>query len=73
MDRAIAEGCDALVTGDVKFDQAQMAAFHGLCLIDAGHFGTEKIFAENMKAQLEKLLPDVVIDESARCADPFHI
>lgn len=73
MDRAIAEGCDALVTGDVKFDQAQTAAFHGLCLIDAGHFGTEKIFAENMKAQLEKLLPDVVIDESARCADPFHI
>ena len=71
IDDAISEGADVLVTGDVKFDQAQKAMHHGLCLIDAGHFGTEKIFAENFAAQLRKLCDGVIIDESRMCRDPY--
>lgn len=48
------QGCDLMITGDVKYHQAREALAMGLCLIDAGHYGTEKSFAENMKEKLER-------------------
>jgi len=39
-------GCDVLVTGDVKYHQAKDARDAGLAMIDAGHEGTERIMAE---------------------------
>ena len=39
-------GCDVFITGDVKYHEAVAAREMGMCIIDAGHFGTEKIFAE---------------------------
>lgn len=41
LDAAIAAGCQAYVTGDVKHDGMLEAARRGITLIDAGHFGTE--------------------------------
>ena len=77
MSKAIEEGCDALVTGDVRFNQAQTAYHHGFCLIDAGHYGTEKIFAENFKEQLAALAAeegaDLVIETSGACGDPYYV
>ena len=52
----IAEGCDLFITGDVRFHQAQLAHAAGIALIDAGHFGTEKIFEKNLAGQLEESL-----------------
>ena len=43
---AMKNGCDVFVTGDVKYHEAINAREMGMCVIDAGHFGTEKIFAE---------------------------
>lgn len=40
--RAVARGADVLVTGDVKYHDAQDALAMGLAVIDAGHFGTER-------------------------------
>lgn len=34
-------GAQVLVTGDIRYHDAQDALASGLCLIDAGHFGTE--------------------------------
>lgn len=34
-------GAQVLVTGDIRYHDAQDAVSDGLCLIDAGHFGTE--------------------------------
>lgn len=34
---ALAQGADTLVTGDVKYHEAQQAVFSGLNIIDAGH------------------------------------
>jgi GTP cyclohydrolase I len=53
IDKAAALGCDAYITGDVKYHDARHADDIGLCVIDAGHYGTEVVFAKNMAAQLE--------------------
>ena len=65
-------GCDLFITGDVKYHQAQEAAADGLCIIDAGHHGTEKSFAVNMKEKLDKELDgSVKVIESETDLDPF--
>ena len=38
---AVAAGAAVLVTGDIRYHDAQAALSQGLCLIDAGHFATE--------------------------------
>lgn len=60
MKMAVASGCDLMITGDVKYHEAQEARELGICLLDAGHYGTEKFFAEAMKNKLEKKLGDDV-------------
>ncbi len=40
---AIENGCDCLLTGDVKYHNAIDAALLNICIIDAGHFPTEKL------------------------------
>lgn len=42
------EGCDLFITGDLKYHDAQFAKAKDICVLDAGHFGTEKIFVDNM-------------------------
>ncbi len=49
---ALLNGCDAFVTGDMKYHEAQRLCEKGICVLDAGHYGTEKFFAENMAALL---------------------
>ena len=34
-------GAQVLVTGDIRYHDAQDALAMGLCLVDAGHFATE--------------------------------
>lgn len=41
LELALAQGADTLVTGDVKYHEAQRAVFSGLNIIDAGHQPTE--------------------------------
>ncbi|MBD1400628.1 Nif3-like dinuclear metal center hexameric protein [Pelovirga terrestris] len=48
-------GADCLVTGDIKFHEAQRARADGVALIDAGHFGTEKIMMTKMAELLTSL------------------
>ena len=48
-------GADVYVTGDMKYHDAQLASELGICVVDAGHFGTEKhivhALAEFVQAQ----------------------
>ena len=55
LEDAIDNKCDLLITGDVKYHDAQKAKSSGISLIDAGHFHTEKIFARNFGEKLVKL------------------
>ena len=60
-------GVDVFITGDLKYHDARHADDIGMCVVDAGHFGTEVIFADNMAAQLKLLFGDdleVIISET---------
>ena len=36
------------LTGDVKYHDAQAASELGLCVVDAGHFGTERLIVQTL-------------------------
>lgn len=56
---AQAKGCDALITGDVKHDVFIDAQNDGFCIFDAGHFHTENIFCDYVRAELHEQFKDV--------------
>ena len=66
-------GADAFVSGDIKHHDAQAAKDLGICLIDAGHYGTEWQFVPNMAAHLradERFTAELIKSESM--ANPFE-
>jgi len=73
---ALREGCDLYITGDLKHHEAQLALESGLCVLDAGHYGTEKIFTENMAAKLRTICcredQEIEIVESQADSNPFN-
>ena len=67
-------GCQLFITGDVKYHEAQDVVQAGLCIIDAGHYGTEKFFGEAMKKLLDKKLGGKVqVVASEVVLDPFVV
>jgi len=69
---AISNGCNLLITGDVKYHDAQYAKEMGFCLIDAGHFHTEKFFAGNYAERLKRVIGEkVLITASQININPF--
>lgn len=71
---AIADGCDLFITGDLKLHEAQYAKAMGISVIDAGHFGTEKIFTENFARQLAgKLEGKAEVIEAEADVNPYTI
>lgn len=74
---ALRQGADCLVTGDIKYHEAQWARAEGLALIDAGHFATERIMITELSSRLrgaldERKLPIAVIEMAAE-QDPFSL
>lgn len=55
-------GAQVLITGDVKYHQAQEALERGIAIIDAGHYGTEKHFSKMMKDFLEARYGEISIE-----------
>jgi len=51
---AARQGADVLVTGDIKYHEAQTAQALGLALIDAGHFATEQLMAQALARKLKQ-------------------
>jgi len=50
--KAAFAGADVLVTGDVKYHDAQLALEQGISLVDAGHFATEAVAVPAMAGQI---------------------
>lgn len=74
LEMAVDSGCDLFITGDVKYHEAMKASELGICLIDAGHYHTEKFFGDNMKKKLEdKLGNKVEIISSDIDLNPFNV
>ena len=64
--------CDVIITGDVKYHEAQDALDIGMCIIDCGHFDTENIFKDVMKRYLDTL-EGIQILKSEINLNPFKI
>lgn len=75
LSEALRQGADCLVTGDIKYHDAQRARAEGLALIDAGHFGTERIMVTELSSRLRQALAErqfpVEVIEMAVEQDPF--
>lgn len=64
---------DLLITGDIKYHDAQDAYQRGDIAIDAGHFGTEKFFPTAMENVLKTGLDtDIPIYKSKGLTNPFR-
>lgn len=74
---ASAKGADLYITGDVKYHEAQLAEELELNLIDAGHYGTEKIMREGMTDYLQQRITadnlKVEIIKSQINTNPFQV
>lgn len=71
---AFESGCDLFITGDIKHHEAHEAIQNDKCLLDAGHYGTEKFFADAMKHILKKELGNGIDVITAKTStDPFII
>lgn len=75
--RAAYAGADVLVTGDVKYHDAQKAVACGIHVVDAGHFGTEAPIAKALAQRLarvgEKEKWNVAIAADERSGDLFQL
>ncbi|SES63662.1 dinuclear metal center protein, YbgI/SA1388 family [Natronincola peptidivorans] len=59
---AKAKGCDCLITGDMKYHEAQKAEELGIVVIDAGHFETEIFFVELLINYLKQEFTDKKVE-----------
>lgn len=64
------EKSDVFITGDMKYHDAQDSFQKGDCIIDAGHFDTEKFFTYAMKNFLTERL-EIDVHTSNSLQNPF--
>lgn len=56
---AIEKGADVIITGDIDHHEGIDSVAQGLCVIDAGHFGIEKIFVPYMEEFIRREMPEI--------------
>lgn len=70
--KAQRSGADVLITGDLKYHDAQDAIDAGMCIIDCNHFESEDIFKDVMKRFLDDI-DDISVIKSRININPFSI
>lgn len=58
---ALQAGAQVLVTGDIDHHEGIDAAARGMAVIDAGHYGMEKMFIPCMQRYLNEKLPELTV------------
>lgn len=69
---AKSKNCDVIITGDVKYHEAQDALDMNMCIVDCGHFDTENIFKDVMKRFLDAF-ENIDVLSSEINLNPFKI
>lgn len=69
--RAIADGCEVFVTGEMKHHEIRAANDAGLGVILAGHTNTERGFLPRLAARLGAALPALEVNVSLQDKDPL--
>ncbi|MCP4132900.1 MAG: Nif3-like dinuclear metal center hexameric protein [bacterium] len=70
---------DAIITGDVGYHHSKFALDHSVAVIDAGHFGTERILIDFLKSEIQDYLTkltdsnDIKIYVTEKEQDPFKV
>ncbi len=61
---ALQKDCDVIITGDIDYHTALDSVAQGLCIIDAGHFGLEKLFITYLQEYLKREVPELATVKS---------
>lgn len=69
---AIEAGAEVLITGDIEHHEGLDAMAQGLSIIDAGHYGLEKIFVPYMMEYIQREFPQITLF-AAREKNPFWL
>lgn len=69
---ALKAGADVMITGDIGHHEGIDAAAQGLTIIDAGHYGIEKLFIPYMENYIKKELPGLKCCK-AKIKEPFVV
>ncbi len=70
---------DCVITGDVGYHDVKTAIDHGVAVIDAGHFGTERILLDFLRADIQDYLTKTPATGQIRAcvsrveANPFSV
>ena len=70
IDLALAKGADVMITGDITHHVGLDAVEKGIAVIDAGHYGVEKIFVPYMQDFLKREVPQLEVI-AAPVTEPF--
>lgn len=68
----IRAGVDVYITGDIDHHTGLDLMEQGIAVIDAGHYGIEKLFVPYMYDYFKKMLPDLYVVEALK-EEPFWI
>lgn len=69
---ALRAGADVMITGDIDHHEGIDAIAQGLNIIDAGHYGIEKLFIPYMKEFLHRELPNIQLYQAEQ-KEPFVV
>lgn len=69
---ALNSGADVLITGDIDHHTGIDMNDCGLAIIDAGHYGIEHIYIEDMRTLLAERFPELMIETAPIC-QPFEV
>ncbi len=69
---ALRAGADVMITGDIGHHEGIDAVAQGMAVIDAGHYGIEKLFISYMEEFMKRELPGLQIDK-AEIREPFIV
>lgn len=69
---ALRAGADVMITGDIDHHEGIDAVAQGLSVIDAGHYGIEKLFIPYMEEFITRELPKLRVYRAEFC-EPFTV
>jgi len=69
---AIQKNADVLITGDIDHHEGIDAVARGVRIIDAGHYGIEYIFMDDIRIYIERKYPELEVTASA-VRHPFRV
>lgn len=72
MELAVKNGCDAFLTGEASYHEAQAAENEELFLVCAGHFETEVPVVPVLSERIQKEFPEIEVVKGD-CINPFVI